>query len=387
VPIPRSLPLADDIRPPVASAGSATPLPLGGEAGTKSIPTIGDRKESASTCGILPGDIAAAFRADPLLMPAGKLVGSITLVAPDGRVVARTQPRSTLERSEPVAAPQKHPVPANLDRIPVTSIQVDVRPVSAATDPFSIATGTSDHAFITVTRANGFKQVLAADPVPADALSGKSQLTFEPGTEKKAEVAHPQHPTDLHPPEYPGLSDNEALTRYGNELVQGAKDYETHPVRYDALGSQGWNSNGWVGSLIAAKGGDAGRADVAALAKEYDGGQPLLQPSTTGTPPWKPDADQREADLIGAASGNGRIIVPGMHNPTIPADRFEAGTPHDVVAKYPPSGDVTRKIFREIRNHPETLQKNADAYLNQRVKAEREELEHLFTLPTRSRQQ
>jgi len=176
------------------------------------------------------------------------------------------------------------------------------------------------------------------------------------------------------------------LTRYGNELVQGAKDYETHPVRYDVLGSQGWNSNGWVGSLIAAKGGDAGRADVAALAKEYDSGQPLLHPSTTGTPPWKPDADQREADLIGAASGHGRIIVPGMHNPTIPADRFEAGTPHDAGAKYPPSGDVTRKIFGEIRNHPETLRKNAYKYLERSGNADLRELEHLFTFPTRPKQ-
>ncbi len=177
------------------------------------------------------------------------------------------------------------------------------------------------------------------------------------------------------------------MTRYGNELVQGAKDYETHPVRYDVLGSQGWNSNGWVGSLIAAKGGDAGRADVAALAAKYDGGQPLLHPSATRTPPWKPDADEHEANLIGAASGHGRIIVPGMHNPTIPADRFEAGIPQDGVAKYPPSGDVTRKIFGDIINHPDALQKNADAYLKQRVEAELEELQHLFTLPTRSRQQ
>jgi len=387
MPIPRSLPLADDIRPPVASAGSATPLPLGGEAGTKSIPTIGDRKESASTCGILPGDIAAAFRADPLLMPAGKLVGSVTLVAPDGRFVSKPEPGSAPERPEPVVSPKTHPVPAHLDRIPVTSIQVDVRPVSAAADPISIATGTSDHAFITVTRANGFKQVLAADPVPANALSGKSQLTFEPGTEKKAEVAHPQHPTDLHPPAYPGLSHQAALTRYGNELVQGAKDYETHPVRYDVLGSQGWNSNGWVGSLIAAKGGDAGRADVAALAAKYDGGQPLLHPSATGTPPWKPDADQREVDLIGAASGHGRIIVPGMHNPTIPADRFEAGTPQDGVAKYPPSGDATRAIVEGMSKHVDTLQKNVNAYLGQSAEADLKELQHLFTLPTRPRPQ
>ncbi len=164
--------------------------------------------------------------------------------------------------------------------------------------------------------------------------------------------------------------------------MQGAKDYETHPVRYDVLGSQGWNSNGWVGSLIAAKGGDAGRADVAALAAKYDGGQPLLHPSTTGTPPWKPDADQREVDLIGAASGHGRIIVPGMHNPTIPADRFKAGTPQDGVAKYPPSGDATRAIVEGMSKHVDTLKKNVNACLGQSAEADLKELQHLFTLPT-----
>jgi len=177
------------------------------------------------------------------------------------------------------------------------------------------------------------------------------------------------------------------LTRYGNELVQGAKDYETHPVRYDILGNQGWNSNGWVGSLIAAKGGDAGLADVAALAAKYDGGQPLLYPSTTGTPPWKPDADQREADLIGAASGHGRIIVPGMHNPTIPADRFKAGTPQDGVAKYPPSGDATRAIVEGMREHPATLRKNVFEYLERSGTSDLWELKRVFTLPTKPRKQ
>jgi len=226
--------------------------------------------------------------------------------------------------------------------------------------------------------------VLAADPVPSNALSGTSQLTFEAGAEDKAEVAHPKHPTDLHAPAYPGLTPEQALTRYGNELVQGAKEYETHPVRYDMLGSQGWNSNGWAGSLIVAKGGEAGRADVASLAAKYDGGQPLLHATATGIPPWKPDADAREVDLIAAASEHHRLIVPGLHNPTIPADRFEAGNPHDAVAKYPPSGDATKRTVDGFRDHPNVLKSNAGTFIDENAKADLRALEHLFTLPSRA---
>jgi len=384
MPISSALPQTDDVRSPVDSTENGSSRRTGAESAANVLPMIGDRAESSSTaCGLLPGDVAAAFKADPSLMPVGRLAGSVTIVAPDGHVVPDRQAGPAPSKPEPNSHPSRYSVPAHLDQIPVTSVQVDVRPLFAATDPKTIATGTSDHAFIIVTRQNGFKQVLAADPVPSNALSGTSQLTFEAGTEDKAEVAHPKHPTDLHAPSYPGLTPEQALTRYGNELVQGAKEYETHPVRYDMLGSQGWNSNGWAGSLIVAKGGEAGRADVAALAAKYDGGQPLLHANATGTPPWKPDADGREVDLIAAASEHHRLIVPGLHNPTIPADRFQAGTPHDAVAQYPPSGNATSLITRGIGDHRDVFESNVKTFINENQNSALEALKHLFTLPSR----
>ncbi len=255
---------------------------------------------------------------------------------PDRRAtIAEVPPTAVPPLDIPTPFPTATPyqVPANLENVPVTGIAMEFRRVSPADNPQGVVSGSSEHAFLVISRENGFKQVLALDPV-GDPMSGKAQGTFIAGNESRADIAHPTHSFALTAPHYPGLSESESLTRYGNDLVAGAKAYNEHPVRYDIPASEGWNSNSWAGSLVIAKGGAAGLADVEKIAKAMDPNLPFLHESATGKAPWKPGDDGREIANVIAADHAGRPIAPGLHNPTIPADRFDPGPVTDHVAAY-----------------------------------------------------
>jgi hypothetical protein len=227
---------------------------------------------------------------------------------------------------------------------------MDFRRVSPIDNPQGIVSGSSEHAFLVISRENGFKQVLSLDPV-GDPVSGRAQGTFVAGHESSADIAHPAQSFPLTAPRYAGLNESESMTRYANELVAGARAYNEHPVRYDIPASEGWNSNSWAGSLVIAKGGAAGIADVEKIAKVMDPNMPFLHESSSFQEPWKKGDDISEVQNVIAAVHANRPIAPGMHNPTIPADRFEHGPFTDHVSAYAkPKESTTNTILTAIRD-------------------------------------
>jgi hypothetical protein len=287
-------------------------------------------------------------------------VASITVVAPSGNVVGSDANPLGIPSPRPTATP--YVVPPNLERVPVKSIEMEFRPVAGADNMQSIGTGTSVHGFLVVERTNGFKHVLALDPIPAGAaMSGHAQATFVAGSESKHDIDEPVRRYDLHPPKYPGLSPEAARTRYGNELIAGARAYNEHPVRYDVPASEGFNSNSWAGSLVIAKGGEAGLRDIEHIARELDGKMPLLHEGTTA--PWKPGDDQREMQHVAEATRAGQPIAPGLHNSTIPHDRFSSGRPTDLAAQYPPPPGVHSGLIGTLNANPDVLGRNLGSYL------------------------
>jgi hypothetical protein len=256
-------------------------------------------------------------------------------------------PEGALLHALPTPVPTATPyrVPEHLDRIPVAMIELDFRRVNAADSPSGIGSGTSEHAFIVISRDNGFKQVLSLDPVPlGDAMKGTAQGTFIAGFESKSDIAQPAHRFELTPPSYPGLDRSQALTHYANELVAGARAYNEHPLRYDVPAGEGYNSNSWAASLVVAKGGEAGMADVRRIAERMDGRMPLLHETAGARPPWKPGDDLRESQNVVQAIDAGAPIAPGFHNASIPHDRFGAGPIYDHVAAYPKPAEGTMGV-------------------------------------------
>jgi hypothetical protein len=106
--------------------------------------------------------------------------------------IATLGPEGTLLDVLPTPTPTATPyhVPANLDHIPVKKIELDFRRVSPADTLQGAGSGTSEHAFIVISRTDGFKQVLSLDPVPeSDALSGTAQGMLSPATSRKRPLA------------------------------------------------------------------------------------------------------------------------------------------------------------------------------------------------------
>ncbi len=150
---------------------------------------------------------------------------SILIAAPDGTVADNSTPNpapgAAPSTPAPTPTPTPYRVPPNLDKVPVSRIDLDFRPVSSSEDPQSIVHGTSQHAFIVVTRANGFKQVLAAEPVGTmdKTFKNASQTTFQGGSESQANVSHPTRSFQLHAPSEAGKTPAQSLTDYGNSSL------------------------------------------------------------------------------------------------------------------------------------------------------------------------
>jgi hypothetical protein len=166
-----------------------------------------------------------------------------------------------------------------------------------------LASPHAQHAHIEITRANGVKQDLAAYPVGGLPGTGEGgQLTFEAGNEKAFANAPGPGPFALRAPQ------GSTLTQYANSLVDGAKSYNAHAVRYDPLGQQSdrFNSNSFVSSLIAAKGGANGLSDIRNIAAKVDAGPVTL----SGQAPSL--GDQAISNRAAADAQAGRPVAPGF---------------------------------------------------------------------------
>jgi hypothetical protein len=175
---------------------------------------------------------------------------------------------------------------------------------------------------------------LAAYPVGGfPKTSEGGQLQFSAGNEKQfANNPGPVGPFELHPPQ------GSTLTQYANALVDGAKSYNAHAVRYDGLGQQSdrFNSNSFVSSLIVAKGGTNGLDDVRNIARKLDSG-PVTLP---GQAPALDDHAMAERVRVDAESS--RPIATGFSNARIEPARF--GNSSLAAATPPPALDDTTDI-------------------------------------------
>ena len=109
-------------------------------------------------------------------------------------------------------------------------------------------------------------------------------------------------------------------TQYANALVDGAKHYNAHAVRYDFVGQQEthFNSNSFVSSLIVAKGGESDLADVRNIAAQMDSG-PL---NVYGQRPVLDDGAMSERVRIDLHAH--KAIATGFANAGIEPARFES---------------------------------------------------------------
>lgn len=192
------------------------------------------------------------------------------------------------------------------------------------------------HAYIDITRANGAHQVLGAYPVGGLPMAHEGgQLVFSAGQEKghipKAafELQVPPHMT---------------LTQYANSLVTGATSYNQHALRYDGLGEEGVNGNSFVSSLIVAKGGATGLADVERIAAVVD-----TSPVHTAGQGRGGD-DSQSAQLIHLDADVGRMAAPGFGNATIEPRRFSHDrVPVPSVIDFKTAAAAIRTVGDEIR--------------------------------------
>jgi hypothetical protein len=201
-------------------------------------------------------------------------------------------------------------------------------------------------AYVDITRANGAHQTLGSYSVGSSTLSTHgTQLTFEAGQEKsKPTLAE----FELHPPK--GMN----ITQYGNSLVEGAKAYNAHPVRYDQYGVGGSNDNSFVSSLIVAKGGAAGLADVRHIASVIS-----TAPIRTNGPASTTSAeDLAQITEFGSHSGNliaygfgHAIIEPGRftRDATIPPQGFLPPTNDGHLMRTPVEKAVTAAAFQRVQ--------------------------------------
>jgi hypothetical protein len=144
------------------------------------------------------------------------------------------------------------------------------------------------------------------------------------------------------------------LTQYGNAIVDGAKAYNEHPVRYDGLAEDGYNSNSFVSSLLIAKGGATAARDLEAMiAKGMNTPGPLrTDPNDHSV------TDTMAANFTDRQSDRGKFSVPGLdhasidprrfsHDPTLTAEarpqRFQLG---DVPAALPAAATHAFHDFR-----------------------------------------
>jgi len=218
------------------------------------------------------------------------------------------------------------PTATDLSHVRATKIEVKFRNAVSQVP-------NAQHAYIEITRANGAKQDLAA--YPAGGFPGTfegGQLQFSAGREKAYAGTHGPGPYELHPPE------GSSLTQYANSLVDGAKSYNAHAVRYDGLGQQAdrFNSNSFVSSLIVAKGGKTGLSDVNHIAKELDAGPVTVSGHA-------PALDDRAmAERVRVDADRNRAIATGFGNAGIEPARFGKSTLP--AATPPPAFETTNDI-------------------------------------------
>jgi len=82
---------------------------------------------------------------------------------------------------------------------------------------------------------------------------------------------------------------------------------------------------------------------VKKIASQMDAQLPFHTASKTAQAPWRVGDDRREVQNVSTAIAKNALIAPGLHNATIPADRFASGPVHDQIAKYAkpePAGPV-----------------------------------------------
>ena len=225
--------------------------------------------------------------------------------------------------------PTGHAATEDFSRMPVTQIDVVAR---TANPEFPNGL----HTYIDITRGDEGRihhQYIAADPVGGAPFTGEGgQLTYIEGHERAANALI--HSAPLHAP--PGTT----LTQYGNAIVDGAKAYNEHPVRYDGLAEDGYNSNSFVSSLLIAKGGATASRDLEAMiAKGMNTPGPLRT-----DPKDHSITDSMAANFTERQYRDGKYSVPGLdhasidrrrftHDPTVTAEPRPQGLPgHDVFA-------------------------------------------------------
>jgi len=258
-----------------------------------------------------------------------------------GTAVARVmKPERALTAKVKQSDAAGHATTTDLSHVRATKIEVKFRTAIPQVP-------NAQHAYIEITRANGAKQDLAA--YPAGGFPGThegGQLQFSAGQEKAYANTPGPGPFELHPPE------GSSLTEYANSLVDGAKSYNAHAVRYDGLGQQSdrFNSNSFVSSLIVAKGGKNGMSDVNHIAKELDAG-PV---SVSGHAPALDD--RAMAERVRLDADNKRAIATGFGNARIEPQRFGNATLS--AATPPPTLESTNDIassvgpaFRNLIHH------------------------------------
>ncbi len=208
------------------------------------------------------------------------------------------------------------PPAPDLATLRVTNIEVKFRPALPGEDPNVVVP------YIDITRANGAHQTLGAYPVGGTPFTHEGgQLTFAAGQEKRQPTAAA---FELHAPT------GTTLTEYGNRLVDAAKAYNAHALRYDGIGERGVNGASFASSLIVAQGGAAGLADVKRIASVVD----PIPVHTAGQSSRMDDA--RMALDVERALKAGHIVAPGWSNAAIPPQAFT----HDKgpAAAKPPAG-------------------------------------------------
>jgi hypothetical protein len=195
--------------------------------------------------------------------------------------------------------------PTDLSKYRATKIEVEFRTAIPQVP-------NAQHAFIEITRSNGSKQDLAAYPSGKSMTHEGEQLQFEAGAEKAYECRINDRFTLTVPP---GMT----RTEYANSLVEGAKSYNAHAVRYDGIGEQvdRFNSNSFVASLLIARGGATGLRDVEKIATQLDSGA-----VTTHGQPLSTD-DRAMAERVRVDHDSGRLIATGFGNAGIESPRFE----------------------------------------------------------------
>jgi hypothetical protein len=242
---------------------------------------------------------------------------------------------------------------ADFSKMPVTEIEVVAR---TANPQFPNGL----HAYIDITRVDEGQvhhQYIAADPVGGTPFTHEGgQLTFIEGRENPAVGL--MHSARLHAP--PEMS----LTEYANAIVDGAKAYNEHPVRYDGLGERGYNSNSFVSSLLIAKGGLTAVHDLDAM---IAGGMDTPGPLRTNANDHSV-TNAMAADLTERDSNRGRNVVPGLDHASIDPGRFRARSSiaAEPVPKVPQVGDLTDSFGAFVNKEKHTF-----AYQIQKAMADR----------------